>query len=231
MNGPSHFGLSLPFNYVLSVLMRMRSPSVNTLGMLALCLQLFVAPWYLFSVSRAWTRSLSRRSFVVDSSMFRIALGSDWGEPCLSSYGVIVFLRLPCVVVSGSTISRPQLCRGHVWVISFVRCGSSTIRGENFYHASHEHNTLLASRNLGAWIWRRGPWGLSDNRRLLCRSRGGARCLPFLWCIWAKVGWVLFCKASLLLLWTYDFLLASTWSEGWWCPCRYRVMGPSNLRS
>lgn len=132
MNGPSHFGLSLPFNYVLSVLMRTRSPSVNTLGMLALCLQLFVAPWYLFSVSRAWTRSPSRRSFVVDSSMFQIALGSDWGEPCLSSYGVIVFLRLPCVVVSGSTISRPQLYRGHVWVISLVRCGSSTIRGENF---------------------------------------------------------------------------------------------------
>jgi hypothetical protein len=49
MNGPSHFGSSLPFDFVLVVLKRTRSPSVNSLGTTALSLQFLVAAWYLFN--------------------------------------------------------------------------------------------------------------------------------------------------------------------------------------
>jgi hypothetical protein len=89
MKGRSHFGSSLPLDSVLPVLMRTRSPS-NSLGVTTLSLQVFVAAWYLFNVSRASTQSPSRRSFHVSSSMSEVALGSVRGEPCLSSCRVIV---------------------------------------------------------------------------------------------------------------------------------------------
>jgi hypothetical protein len=42
MNVPSHFGSSLPFDSVLVVLMRTRSSSANSMGIMTLSLQRFV---------------------------------------------------------------------------------------------------------------------------------------------------------------------------------------------
>jgi hypothetical protein len=81
------------------VLMRTRSPSSNSLGVMALSLQTFVAAWYLLNASRALTRSPSRRSFVVVSSMSRMALGFVRGDPCLSSCGVIA--SVPYISLDG----------------------------------------------------------------------------------------------------------------------------------
>jgi hypothetical protein len=54
-------------------------------------------------------------------------------------------LRLPCIVGSGPTISSPQRCSGQVCAMSFVKCEGVPMRGENFWHASHERTTLLAA--------------------------------------------------------------------------------------
>jgi hypothetical protein len=75
MKDPSHFGLSLPLDSVLSVLMRTRFPFSNSLGVMALSLHVFIAAWYLFNASRALTRSPSRRSFATISSMSGVAFG------------------------------------------------------------------------------------------------------------------------------------------------------------
>lgn len=85
--GPSHFGSSFPLPSILVVRMRMRSPS-NSLGMTALSLHAFVVACYLFSVSRAWARSLSR-SFVSALMMSRIVSSFVYGDLCLSSCGFI----------------------------------------------------------------------------------------------------------------------------------------------
>jgi hypothetical protein len=55
-----------------------------------------------------------------------------------------VNFRLPCVVGSGPTMSSPQHYSGQVCAISFVSCEGAPVRGENFWHASHERVTRLA---------------------------------------------------------------------------------------
>jgi hypothetical protein len=55
------------------------------------------------------------------------------------------YLRFPCVVGSGPTMSRPHRCKGTVWAISFVNCEGAPTRGENFWHASHERTTRFAA--------------------------------------------------------------------------------------
>ena len=89
MKGPSHLGSSLPRDSVLLVLMRTRSPSSNSLGLTVLSRQAFVCAWYLFNVSRAVTRSPSRRSLVVDLSISGVAVAFVHGDPCFSSCGVM----------------------------------------------------------------------------------------------------------------------------------------------
>jgi hypothetical protein len=113
MKGPSHFGSSLPLDSVLPVLMRMRSPSWNSLGVTALSLQAFIAAWYLLNAAKALTRSLLRRFFAVRLLMSGVALGFVRGESCLSSCGFIasIYINLngvnpvahDSVVLSGHT--------------------------------------------------------------------------------------------------------------------------------
>jgi hypothetical protein len=91
MKGPSHFGLTLPRDSVLLVLIRMWSPSSNSLGMILLFRHAFVCAWYLFNVSRARTRSPSRRPLVVESSTSCVAVAFVRGDPCFSSCGVIAW--------------------------------------------------------------------------------------------------------------------------------------------
>lgn len=89
IKGPSHLGSSLPRDSVLAVLMRTRSLSSNSLGMTLLLCHAFVYVWYLFSASRARTRSPSIRSLEVDSSTSGVAVELARGDPCFSSCGVI----------------------------------------------------------------------------------------------------------------------------------------------
>jgi hypothetical protein len=89
MKGPSHLGSSLPRDSVLVVLMRTRSPSSNSLGMTVLSRHAFVYAWYLFSASRARTRSPLIRSLEVDSSTSGVVVELARGDPCFSSCGVI----------------------------------------------------------------------------------------------------------------------------------------------
>jgi hypothetical protein len=89
MKGPFHLGLSLPRDSVLLVLMRMRSPSSNSLRLTVLSHQAFVCAWYLFNVSRVKTRSPSRKSLAVDSSISGVAMAYVRGDPCFSSCGVM----------------------------------------------------------------------------------------------------------------------------------------------
>lgn len=63
-------------------------------------LQVFVVARYLLNASIASTGSPSRRSFVVSSSMFGGALGSDRDEPYLSSCGVIA--STPYISLNGA---------------------------------------------------------------------------------------------------------------------------------
>jgi hypothetical protein len=49
----------------------------------------FVCAWYLFNVSRAVTRSPSRRSLVVDLSISGVAMAFVHGDPCFISCGVM----------------------------------------------------------------------------------------------------------------------------------------------
>jgi hypothetical protein len=89
MRGPSLFGSSLSRDSVLLVLIRTRSPSSNSLGVILLSRHAFVCTWYLFNVLRVKTRSPSRRSLVVDSSTFGVAMAFVHGDPCFSSCGVM----------------------------------------------------------------------------------------------------------------------------------------------
>jgi hypothetical protein len=54
-----------------------------------------------------------------------------------------VNFNLPCVVGSGPTMSCPQRCSGQVCVMSSMNCEGAPVRGEIFWHASHERVTLL----------------------------------------------------------------------------------------
>jgi hypothetical protein len=100
MKGPSHFVWSLHLDSILPVLMRTRSPPPsNSLGLMALSLQAFIATWYWLNASRALTLSPSRRSFAISSSMFGVAMGFVQGEPCLSSCGVIA--SVPYINLNG----------------------------------------------------------------------------------------------------------------------------------
>jgi hypothetical protein len=90
MKGPSHFGSSLPWDSILLVLIRTRSHSSNSLGLMLLSCHAFVCTWYLFNVLRARTRSPSRRSLVVQSATSGVAVAFVRGDPCFSSCGVIV---------------------------------------------------------------------------------------------------------------------------------------------
>jgi hypothetical protein len=56
-----------------------------------------------------------------------------------------VNFKLPCAVGSGPTMSSPQRCSGQVYAMSFVNCKGAPIRGENFWHASHERDVVLAA--------------------------------------------------------------------------------------
>jgi hypothetical protein len=87
--GPFPFGLSLPHDSVLLVLIRTRSPSPNSFGLTLLSRHAFVCAWYLFNVSRARTRSPSRRSLVVESSTSGVAVTFVRGDLCFSSCGII----------------------------------------------------------------------------------------------------------------------------------------------
>jgi hypothetical protein len=87
MKGPSHLGSSLPRDSVLVVLVRAMSPSSNSLGMTVLSCHAFVCAWYLFSASRARTRSSSIRSLEVDSSTSGVELAR--GDSCFSSCDII----------------------------------------------------------------------------------------------------------------------------------------------
>jgi hypothetical protein len=89
MKGPSHFGSRLPRDSVLLVLIRTRSHSSNSLGLMLLSRHAFVCTWYLFIVLRARTRSPSRRSLVVESATSGVAVAFVRGDPCFSSCGVI----------------------------------------------------------------------------------------------------------------------------------------------
>jgi hypothetical protein len=90
MKGPSHLGSSLPQDFVLVVLVRTRSPSSNSLGILiVLSCHAFVCAWYLFSASRARTWSLLVRSLEFDSSTSGVAVKLARGDPCFSSCSVI----------------------------------------------------------------------------------------------------------------------------------------------
>jgi hypothetical protein len=79
MNGPSHFVSSLPRDSVLVVLMRTRSPSLNSLGMTVLSCHAFVCAWYLFNASRVRTRSPSSG----------VVVAFAHGDPSFSSCEVI----------------------------------------------------------------------------------------------------------------------------------------------
>jgi hypothetical protein len=68
---------------------RTRSPSSNCLGMPILLCHAFDYACYLFSASRARTRSPSIRSLEVDSSTSGVAMELACGDLCFSSCGVI----------------------------------------------------------------------------------------------------------------------------------------------
>jgi hypothetical protein len=89
MKGPSHFGSSLPRDSILLVLIRTRSPSSNSLGVILLYRHAFICAWYLFNVSRVKIRSPSRRVLVVDSSTSGVVVAFVRGDPCFSSCGVM----------------------------------------------------------------------------------------------------------------------------------------------
>ena len=89
MNGPSHFGSSLPRDSVRMVRTSTRSPLLNSLGMTVLSRHAFVWAWYLFRACRAKTRSPSMRSFEVGSSTSGTADGTVRGDPCFISCGVM----------------------------------------------------------------------------------------------------------------------------------------------
>ena len=55
-----------------------------------------------------------------------------------------VNFRLPCAMGSGPRMSSPQCCSGQVYAVSFVNCEGAPVRGEKFWHASHERVTRLA---------------------------------------------------------------------------------------
>jgi hypothetical protein len=89
MKGPSHLGSSLPQDSVMVVLVRTKSPSWNSLGMIVLSRHAFVYACFLFSASRASTRCPSIRSLEVGSSTSGVAVGLDRGDPCFSSCDII----------------------------------------------------------------------------------------------------------------------------------------------
>jgi hypothetical protein len=68
---------------------RTRSPSLNSLGMTVLSRHVFVCALYLFSASRARTRSPLIRSLEVDSSTSGVDVELARGDPCFSSCSVI----------------------------------------------------------------------------------------------------------------------------------------------
>jgi hypothetical protein len=89
MNGPSHFGSSLPRDSVRFVRTSTRSPSLNSLGTTAWSRQAFVWAWYLLRACKAKTRSPSMRSLEVSSSTSGEAEAFVLGDPCLISCGVM----------------------------------------------------------------------------------------------------------------------------------------------
>jgi hypothetical protein len=91
MNGPSHFGSSLPRDSDRVVRTSMRSPSLNSIGTTAWSRQAFVWAWYLLRACRAKTRSPSMRSLEVSSSTSGMAEVLVRGDPCLISCGVMAF--------------------------------------------------------------------------------------------------------------------------------------------
>jgi hypothetical protein len=60
------------------------------------------------------------------------------------STAMMVNLRLPWAMGNGPMISSPHCCSGQVCAISFVSCKGAPVRGENFWHASHDRVTRLA---------------------------------------------------------------------------------------
>jgi hypothetical protein len=89
INGPSHFGSSLPRDSVRVVRTSTRSPLLNSLGTTAWSRQAFVWAWYLLRACRAKTRSPSMRSLEVSSSTSGTAEALVRGDPCLISCGVM----------------------------------------------------------------------------------------------------------------------------------------------
>jgi hypothetical protein len=45
-------------------------------------------------------------------------------------------------------MSSPQHCSGQVCAMSFVSCEGAPVRGENFWHASHERVTRLVAHTI-----------------------------------------------------------------------------------
>jgi hypothetical protein len=87
--GPSHLGSSLPQDSILMVLVSTRSPSLNSLGMMVLSCHALVCACYLFSASKARTRSLSIRPLEVGSSTSGVVVGLVRGDSCFSSCDII----------------------------------------------------------------------------------------------------------------------------------------------
>jgi hypothetical protein len=89
INGPSHFGSSLPYDSVRVVRTSTRSPSLNSLGTTAWSRQAFVWAWYFLRACRAKTWSPSMISLEVCSSTSGTAEALVRGDPCLISCEVM----------------------------------------------------------------------------------------------------------------------------------------------
>jgi hypothetical protein len=79
--------------------------------------------------------------FIVDTTLASIHLMKH-------SIATKANLRLPYAVGNGPMISSPQCCSGQVCAMNFVNCEGVPVRGENFWHATHERTTLLAAHTM-----------------------------------------------------------------------------------
>jgi hypothetical protein len=79
-------------------------------------------------------------------AVFDVIVDTTLASIHLVKYSTVtkVNFRLPCAIGSGPMMSSPQRCSGQVCAISFVSCKGAPVRGENFWHASHERVTRLA---------------------------------------------------------------------------------------
>jgi hypothetical protein len=148
MKGPSHLGSSLPRDFVLLVLMRTRSPLSNSLGLTVLSRQAFVCAWYLLNVSRAMTRSPSRRSLAIDSSIFGVVVAFVHGDLCFISCGVMasdLYIKQKGVnpVALDSVVLSVQMTPGSCLVhLTFLSSRSLFFIALKFFSLAHS-TTLL----------------------------------------------------------------------------------------